>query len=144
MTTEILSYDPAAYPFRSLISQYIGLANLEELSATYDTDPRSRQFALQKYGAVARIQGNVCRPSLPPKGSSFTDFTNASSARSSGRSTRALFTTRPSPVTASSLPDVPGQSRFHRDADYGHDPAEVQLLGSTYARLRYQHLLDRK
>ena len=124
MKTQVLDYDPHTFPFRKLISEYIGATELEELKATYHDDP-SLENSLYKNMEQSPVFRAMYAGLASDEGQQFYDLYE--------RFVREVI--RPQydgPIYYQTKPshrilfaDVPGQSRFHRDADYGHDPAEV-------------------
>ncbi|WP_116126755.1 hypothetical protein [Lewinella sp. IMCC34183] len=124
METKLFDYDPARYPFRSLISRYIGTDDLEDLRAAYTSDPELANSLYKNmeqspvfkamYAGLRSAEGEefyavyecFIREVIRPQ---FTE--------------PIYYQTKPSHRIL--FADVPGQSRFHRDADYGHDPAEI-------------------
>lgn len=124
MKTEILKYDTSAYPFREIIAGYIGRDDLEDLQATYDDDP-SLDNSLYKNMEQSPVFKAMYSGLKSTEGKAFYALYE--------RFVREVI--RPQydgPIYYQTKPshrilfaDVPGQSRFHRDADYGHDPAEV-------------------
>lgn len=124
MKTQTLTYDTRVYPFRQLIGKYIGEDDLEKLSATYDSDP-ALENSLYKNMEQSPVFRAMYAGLASAEGQQFYELYE--------RFVREVI--RPQydgPIYYQTKPshrilfaDVPGQSRFHRDADYGHDPAEV-------------------
>ena len=124
MNTEVLTYDPARYPFRKLIAGYIGRDDLEDLRAAYDSDP-APENSLYKNMEQSPVFQTMYDGLASPAGQEFYR-TYEAFVREVIRPQYAgplYYQTKPSHRIL--FADVPGQSRFHRDADYGHDPAEV-------------------
>ena len=124
MKTTLFDYDTARYPFRKLIGEYIGTQELETLHANYDSDP-ARANSLYKNMEQSPVFRAMYAGLSSPQGEEFY----ATYERFVREVIRPqydgpiYYQTKPSHRIL--FADVPGQSRFHRDADYGHDPAEV-------------------
>lgn len=124
MNTQIHKYDASAYDFRGLIAEYIGKTDLENLSASYTDDPTAAN-SLYKNMEQSPVFRAMYAGLDSKEGEQFYELYR--------RFIREVirpqydgpiyYQTRPSHRIL--FADVPGQSRFHRDADYGHDPAEV-------------------
>ena len=124
-----LRYDPAAYPFRDIIAAAIGSERLEDLRAGLPDEGVGEGASLYRnmehtaahralYAGLAEAPGaafartylrflrEVIAPQYPGEG--------------------LYYQVRPSHRIL--FADTPGASRFHRDRDYGHHPAEVNYL----------------
>ena len=124
MTTTLFDYDTAQYPFRKLISAYIGTEELETLHANYDSDPAlaNSLYKNMEQSPVFKAMYDALRS---PEGEEFYAVYQrfVREAIRPQYDGPIYYQTKPSHRIL--FADVPGQSRFHRDADYGHDPAEV-------------------
>lgn len=128
MPTQILRYDPDRYDFKAIIGTLIGRDDLTALTADYaDTSDRagnslyknmeqSPHFARLYAGLESaagerfyRTYERFIREVIRPQYDEAIYYQQRPSHR-------ILFA------------DTPGQSRFHRDRDYGHHGAEVNYL----------------
>ena len=125
MTTTVLTYDAEAYDFARLLKTYIGSDDLTRLTTDYtDTDDRS-QNSLYKSMEQSPHFRRMYAGLEGPQGDEFYKLYE--------RFVREVI--RPQydgPLYYQARPshrilfaDTPGESRFHRDCDYGHHPAEV-------------------
>ncbi|NJC26144.1 hypothetical protein [Neolewinella antarctica] len=128
MKTTVLQYDPQEYDFRSLIAGFIGRDDLTSLNA--------------EYPATTDRSGNSLYKNMEQSPLFERMYTGLSGA--DGKAFYALYerfvreVIRPQyddPIYYQARPshrilfaDTPGQSRFHRDGDYGHAPGEVNYL----------------
>ena len=142
MKTTLFDYDTARYPFGRLIGEYIGTQELETLHASYDSDPalaNSLYKNMEQSPVFRAMYAGLSSPAGEEFYATYERFVReVIRPQYDGP---IYYQTKPSHRIL--FADVPGQSRFHRDADYGHDPAGGQLLGGADTGLRYEYLLDR-
>ncbi|WP_116106025.1 hypothetical protein [Lewinella sp. IMCC34191] len=124
MKTTILSYDPERYPFENLFQEFLETRELSELTASYADEP-SLANSLYKNMEQSPVFKRMYSALDAPEGQQFYDLY----AKFIRQEIRPQFD---GPIYYQAKPshrilfaDVPGQSRFHRDADYGHDPNEI-------------------
>ncbi|MGB3798185.1 MAG: hypothetical protein WA952_00140 [Lewinella sp.] len=124
MKTKILSYDAERYPFEKLFQDFLDTKALSELTASYSDEP-SLANSLYKNMEQSPVFKRMYRELEAPGGQVFYDLY----ARFIEEEVRPQFD---GPIYYQAKPshrilfaDVPGQSRFHRDADYGHDTNEI-------------------
>ena len=127
-TTTILNYDPATYDFRGVIAELLGQQDLTALTADYADGADRAENSLYKnmeqsphfrrlYAGLESQPGQVfytlydrfVREVIRPQYAEPIYYQRRPSHR-------ILFA------------DTPGQSRFHRDRDYGHHGSEVNYL----------------
>ncbi len=128
MTTQILDYDKERYDFRGLISDYIGTESLEDLTTRYADEADRQGNSLYKNMEQSPVFQRMYAGLNGPEGEAFY----ALYRRFIREVVRPQFD---EPIYYQAKPshrilfaDVPGQSRFHRDRDYGHAPGEVNFL----------------
>ena len=128
MKTTVLTYDSDTYNFHDLISGYLGREDLSQLRSEYATADDRSGNSLYKNMEQSPLFQRMYAGLRGPEGAAFYDLY--------ARFIREVI--RPQydePIYYQSKPshrilfaDTPGQSRFHRDGDYGHDPGEVNYL----------------
>ncbi len=124
MHPRIIDYDASRFDFRALIESYAGTDALEDLKAQLTNDPASGN-SLYKNMEQSPVFKSIYAGLDSPTGREFYQL-YAQFVREVIRPRYdgpIYYQTRPSHRVL--FADVPGESRFHRDADYGHDPAEV-------------------
>lgn len=124
MKTEILTYDPERYDFRGVIASFIGREDLESLRAQYSEDP-SVENSLYKNMEQSPIFQRMYSGLESAQGKAFYELYEhfIHEVIRPQYAEPIYYQTKPSHRIL--FADVPGQSRFHRDADYGHHPAEI-------------------
>ena len=124
MNTEIFSYDTDRYDFPQLFREYLQTDRLDELRASYAATP-DLQNSLYKNMEQSPVFRKMYAGLESPQGERFYTLYEKF-IREVIRPQFAgpiYYQTKPSHRIL--FADVPGQSRFHRDADYGHDPHEI-------------------
>ena len=135
MKTTILDYDTDRYDFRGLIAGYLGREDLSHLTTEYTAEDDRSGNSLYKNMEQSPLFQRMYGGLRGPEGQAFY----ALYARFIHEVIRPqydepiYYQTKPSHRIL--FADTPGQSRFHRDGDYGHDTGEVNyLLVQTPAR----------
>lgn len=128
MTTTILNFDPEAYPFHQIIAGYVGRDDLTNLRAEYGETADRSGNSLYKNMEASPLFRRMYAALNGKAGQSFYNLYRRFLAdvirpRFDGP---IYYQTKPSHRIL--FADTPGQSRFHRDSDYGHDPAEINFL----------------
>ena len=127
-TTKILNYDPCSYDFRGVIADLLGRQDLTTLTADYtdgtDRAANSLYKNMEQSPHFRRLYAGLESESGQAFYALYVRF-----VREVIRPQYAepiYYQRRPSHRIL--FADTPGQSRFHRDRDYGHHGSEVNYL----------------
>ena len=124
-TTAILDFDPAAYPFHELIARYVGRDDLEAVASEVPATGVGEGASLYRNMESSPYHKAMYAALQGPAGEEFyamyRRFVREVIQPQYGED--LYYQRRPSHRML--FRDAPGESRYHRDRDYGHDPAEV-------------------
>lgn len=128
MKTKVISYDKNKYDFESVIKEYIGEHDLELLTTSYSDGEDRSGNSLYKNMEQSPLFQRMYAGLQGPKGHHFYDLYERfiKEVIRPQYDGPIYYQTRPSHRIL--FADTPGESRFHRDGDYGHDPGEVNYL----------------
>ena len=128
MTTEVLNYDADQYDFRGIIAGYLGREDLDQLTTGYEDDADRAGNSLYKNMEQSPLFRRLYAALDGPEGRAFYDLYQRfiEEVIRPQYDGPIYYQTRPSHRLL--FADTPGGARYHRDADYGHDPGEVNYL----------------
>ena len=128
MTTTVLSYDPERYDFRGVLARLIGSERLDRLTADYDDAAERGTNSLYKNMEQSPHFRRLYAGLESPAGTAFyTLYERFVREQIRPQYDEPIYYQR-RPSHRLLFADTPGESRFHRDRDYGHHPAEVNYL----------------
>lgn len=119
----ILDYDLAEYDFPSALRAILGVDDLAALTAGGPGDPDASLYRNMEEAPHYRTLGAALAD--PARSASFAALYRRFVAERVAPEHPGPILYQARPTFRMLFPDTGGAARFHRDRDYGHDPAEV-------------------
>ena len=127
-TTTIFNYDPATYDFRGVIASLLGRQDLTTLTADYaDGADRARNSLYKNMEQSPHFRRLYAGLESESGRAFYTLYERFVREVIRPQYAEPIYYQR-RPSHRILFADTPGQSRFHRDRDYGHHSSEVNYL----------------
>ena len=127
-TNSVLSFSPERFPFHDLIAAYIGTDALSDLEAGLPAGGVGEGASLYKNMEAAPAHVALYEGLQGPSGEEFYALYRQFLREVIAPQFDGAIYYQRRPSHRILFRDTPGSPRYHRDRDYGHDPAEVNYL----------------